>query len=125
MEVVFLEKAGVRRCGLSPQGPDECAQGVLLCLDALDKPELNERPGKVMPGVARFEIDIAFQIVGEKSQPELEAYHADGLVYMRIVVVSEEWAGLREIALQDGLAQVGLESNRFPPLGFLSQRVAG
>ncbi len=74
--------------------------------------------------VPGLEVDIALQIIGKKSQSQLERNQTDGVVQVGIVVFDEKVSGQGEIAVQDGPAQIRFEAHRLPVLGFFAQRIA-
>src|SRR5208282_2761867 len=108
----------------SPQVPNNGPDGLFLGFDTLRQLELDQGPEQILFPVPDLEIDIALQVVGEESQPQLESEEADGVVQIFIVVPGEKAAGPGEIAPQDGPAEFGLEAHRLPRLDLLSQGIA-
>ena len=63
---------------LSPEVPDEGADGGFLGFDTLGQLELHQGPGQIVFRAPGLEVDVAGQIVGEKAQAQFEGDEADG-----------------------------------------------
>jgi len=109
---------------ISPQVPDDGANRPFLKLHTLSKLELDEGSCKIVLRIPDFEVHVPFQVVGKEPKPKFEGDKPDGIEEIFVITRREEGLRFRELTLEDDSAEVGIETNRFPPGGFFSQGIA-
>ena len=88
---------------------NQSADGGHLGFDAFREAELNSSATQVVSRLLTAEIDITFEVIGEKPQSQFEGDEANAIREVVKIPITEKTAGNGEVSRQDRLAEIEIE----------------
>ena len=96
----------------------------LLGLDALGETELHHGTLEIVTWATDLEIDVAFKIIGEEPQSQLEWQQSDGVVEVFNIVIAEHRTRFEQVPPQHRRRQIKIKTHGIKIGGFFASPIA-